>query len=100
MPLFYIGAKKWPGLSKLVEEAGEVVQVCGKLIATGGNPSHWDGTNLHERLEDELGDLLAAIDFVIERNSLRLSRTKIASRRSEKLKMFDHWHEETRRKEK
>lgn len=62
---FSIGSALWPGISKLVEEAGEVTQVCGKLIGSGGDINHWDGTNLKERLEDEIGDLIAACMFVI-----------------------------------
>lgn len=27
---YAIGSKKWPGLTKLIEEAGEVLQVVGK----------------------------------------------------------------------
>jgi hypothetical protein len=43
---YSIGSTVWPGLSKLVEEMGEVGQVVGKLIATGGDPAHRDGTDL------------------------------------------------------
>lgn len=93
--MFFIGARIWPGITKLVEEAGEVVQVCGKLMANGGASVHYDGSNLYERLEEELGDVLAAIDFVMQHNDLRLSRTRIESRRKKKLQMFEHWHEDT-----
>ena len=41
--MFAIGDKKWPGISKLVEEAGEVTQVAGKLMGSGGDILHWDG---------------------------------------------------------
>jgi NTP pyrophosphatase (non-canonical NTP hydrolase) len=87
---FAIGSKTWPGISKLVEELGEVAQVAGKLIATGGRPAHWDGTNLRVRLEDELADLEAAIAFVIQRNGLDADR--IAERREAKLRLFREWH--------
>ncbi len=33
---FSIGSDIWPGISKLIEEAAEVGQVCGKLIGSGG----------------------------------------------------------------
>lgn len=45
---FAIGAQEWPGISKLIEEAGEVQQVCGKLLATYGETKHWDKSDLKE----------------------------------------------------
>lgn len=41
-PMFAIGSPVWPGLSKLAEEAGETLQVVGKLMGTGGESAHWD----------------------------------------------------------
>lgn len=87
---FAIGAKHWPGISKLIEEAGEVTQVAGKLLGTYGDAAHWDGTDLRARLVLELGDLLAAIDFVIEANGLE--RVHVEARRSEKFSQFCAWH--------
>ena len=87
---FAIGSGTWPGISKLVEELGEVAQVAGKLIATGGEPRHWDGTDLRTRLEDELADLEAAIAFVMQRNELDADR--IVERRETKLRLFNAWH--------
>lgn len=89
---FAIGSGTWPGISKLVEELGEVAQVAGKLIAAGGRTEHWDGTDLRARLEDELADLSAAIAFVISRNGLDAAR--IAERRETKLRRFETWHRE------
>lgn len=91
---FAIGAAHWPGISKLMEEAGEVVQVCGKLMATYGEAEHWDGTNLARRLEEELGDLIAACEFVTLKNEPRLSEYAIKSRRDAKLAVFCKWHAE------
>lgn len=85
---YSIGSELWPGLSKLSEEAGEVIQVVGKLIATGGEEQHWDGSNLRKRLAEELGDLLAAIEFVALKNGLADTFT----RAEEKLKLFEKWH--------
>ena len=87
---FAIGSETWPGISKLVEELGEVAQVAGKLIAAGGRTEHWDGTNLRVRLEDELADLEAAITFVVRQNQLDSGR--IAERREAKLRLFSDWH--------
>lgn len=89
---YAFGSDRWPGLSKLVEECGEVLQVCGKIMGTGGQPWHWDGSNLNKRLEEELGDLVAAAAFVIEHAGLDLDR--IDAWVGEKTTIFDRWHEE------
>jgi len=79
------------GLSKLIEECGEVIQIAGKLLAYPSGV-HPDGAgNLNERLEDELGDLGAAIQFVIEARQLD-GRYRISNRRQEKLVTFRRWH--------
>lgn len=63
------GSDRWPGLSRLAEEAAEVLQIAGKIIG-GGNDIHDDGTDLRESLQDELGDLRAAIDYIVRKNFL------------------------------
>jgi NTP pyrophosphatase (non-canonical NTP hydrolase) len=85
------------GLSKLIEECGEVLQVAGKIQGAGGiDVRHWDEVvvkqTLRERLEDEIGDLLAAINFVVDKN--RLSLSKIQARRDCKLDQFQTWDAE------
>lgn len=87
---YSIGSSHWPGLSKLIEECGEVMQVAGKLIATNGNPSHWDGTDLRLRLEEELADLVAAVAFVGQQNEL--DEERVLSRIDVKADLFDRWH--------
>ena len=94
MSAFAIGADRWPGISKLMEETAEVVQVCSKLLATYGDVMHWDGSNLRDRLEEELGDALAAIDFVLMLCPLDAQR--VMERRASKLKLFQQWHREQR----
>ena len=89
---YSIGSNVWPGLSKLIEEAGEVQQVCGKLLGTGGDPKHWDGSDLRDRLEEEIGDLIAACMFVQDKN--KLSPEKVGKRIREKIALFDKWHAE------
>lgn len=86
---FSLGGPIWPGLSKLLEECGEVVQVGGKLIGAAGVCDHWDGTNLKERMEDELADLSAAIDFFVARNGLDAER--IDRRAAAKEMKFLEW---------
>ena len=79
------------GLAKLIEECGEVLQVAGKLLAYPDGV-HPDGAgNLHERLSDELGDLKAAIQFVIETHQLD-GRHRIHERSQLKLIRFRSWH--------
>jgi NTP pyrophosphatase (non-canonical NTP hydrolase) len=88
--MFAIGSTVWPGISKLIEEAGEVIQVCGKLLGTGGQLEHWDGSSLKERLTEEIADLTAAIVFVVDKCGL--DEEVIARRAGEKRRRFDRWH--------
>lgn len=92
---YSIGSDIWPGLSKLIEEAGEVLQVGGKLLGTGGNPQHWDGSNLRERMLLELADLHAAIVFFLVSNyDSGTSEAEFKERRRQKLEQFEAWHQE------
>lgn len=91
IPPYSFGSDVLPGLSKLVEEAGEVMQVCGKILAKGGAVRHWDGTDLAVRFCEELADLQAAIKFVIEANGL--NEQKIGVRRAKKLRMYRKWRD-------
>lgn len=93
--LFFIGADKWSGISKLIEEAGEVLQVAGKLIGVQGEAKHWDRGDLYLRVAEELGDLTAAIDFVLDHAPVQL-RAIVIARREEKYKLFTKWHFEAR----
>ena len=90
---YSIGSDHWPGVSKLIEESGEVLQTLGKLIAVNGAKEHWDGSNLDARLGGELADLLAAIDFVIAHNG-GLDQQAIRRRHAEKLDQFSAWYRE------
>lgn len=88
--MFAIGDRDWPGLSKLVEESGEVNQVIGKLMGTRGNIHHWSVPDLRSALEDELADLGAAIKFVEVYCSLNIDRIK--TRSEYKFNRFIEWH--------
>lgn len=90
--MFSFGSLRWPGLAKLVEECGEVVRVVGKLMNTNGEPKHWSGLDLRAALEDEIGDLHAAIGFAIERCGLDVA--KISKRSTMKRALFERWHKE------
>lgn len=86
-----IGSNHLPGLSKLIEEAGEVVQAGGKVLGLGSMDTHWDGDGpLDVRLENEIGDFFAAAEFFTKHN--RLNRHAIRSRASDKLETFERWH--------
>lgn len=86
---FYIGAEQWNGLSKLIEECGEVQQVGGKLLGSDGAIEHWDGTNLKHRLEEEIADLTAAIQFFIAANGL--DTVTMTTRSIKKVNLFIEW---------
>jgi NTP pyrophosphatase (non-canonical NTP hydrolase) len=86
---YAIGSDNWPGLAKMAEEAGELIQVIGKLIATSGQTDHYDGSDLRQRLVDECGDVLAAVRFFAETNNLAPA---IESRAAAKAELFREWH--------
>lgn len=89
--MFTVGDDQWPGIAKLIEECGEVGQICGKLVAAEGDTEHFDGTNLARRLEEEMGDTLAAIEFVC-RHCEHIDRDAVVARAEAKLKTFEKWH--------
>lgn len=89
---YSIHSPLWTGLAKVIEEAGEVIQVGGKII-TAGRSSNWglttpsDASDLVSRLQNECADLLAALDFMIE-SSPWMDSQSIANRRQIKLDRF------------
>ena len=91
---FSIGGDVWAGSSKLIEEMGELQQVLGKLIGSHGETAHYDGTELRQRLLEEIADLTAAINFFEETNLTFDEEIAIANRRISKLHMFRKWHKE------
>lgn len=90
---YNIGSDHCPGLSKLIEECGECLQVAGKIIGFGGFGEHWDGSNLQERLMEEMADLEAAIMFVKARNLAGPEAfTAFRERVQQKYDLFCKWH--------
>lgn len=83
---YSIYSPHWTGLSKMIEEAGEVIQVGAKIITAGGGVD-WDGSDLTNRLQDELGDLMATIDFFLDTNP-QVDYADIMDRRAKKLDKF------------
>lgn len=78
------------GLTKLIEECGEVIQVAAKMQAFPNTDKHPDGKgSLKERLEDELADLIAAIAFVSD--NLSLNDKRMLKRSEKKRTRFENW---------
>lgn len=87
------------GLAKLVEELGELAQVAGKMIQypelqLDDSQNHPDGTNLRARLVEEMGDVLGAIDFVVEKLRLGPGGLEVEARAKRKLNLFRQWDAE------
>jgi len=84
------------GLSKLTEESGELLQIVGKLLqypklqlTTDDRLLHPDGTNLRHRLQEEMADVIAALEFVA--NKLELDTEAIDKRACRKVELFRQW---------
>ena len=78
------------GHCKLQEEMGELNQVMGKIAAFPNTEQHPDGgLPLTQRLEDEIADVQAALDYYVQVNNL--DAEKIASRRIDKHHKFIKW---------
>ena len=90
-PAFAFGDDVWPGLAKLAEECGEVVQVIGKLMMTHGDPAHWSG-NLRTMLVDEIADVIAAGLFVRRFALTKEESDYIDNRILIKRLKFEAWH--------
>lgn len=88
---YSIGSDHWPGVAKLLEEMGELTQELGKLIASGGDPAHWDGKgDLVARVTNECGDVRAALIFFCVQNGI--DQTAVHRRADMKLERFRDWH--------
>lgn len=90
-PDYSLGSRHWGGLSKLTEEAGEVIQVAGKIMGNGGQAEHWDGTNLRKRMGEEVADLSAAVRCFILLNGYD-GAPWVLEREQTKLAQFLQWH--------
>lgn len=93
--MFGIEDREWPGIAKLNEECGELVQVIGKLMATHGDPAHNSG-NLREKLIEEMADCAAALIFVRDRCLTKDEIKKLAKRADMKARRFEKWHKKGR----
>lgn len=91
---FSIGSMLWTGTSKLLEETGELQQVLGKLIGSHGETEHYDGSDLRQRLIEEMGDVYAALSFFEGHNLTEVEVERVADRTRKKLVLFEKWHRE------
>lgn len=92
---YCIGSNEWNGLSKLIEELGELQQVCGKLIGSEGNLDHWSG-DLKAKFIEEIGDVQAAMDFFVDMNFDMQDCVNISRQGAEKYMRFKKWDKEVR----
>jgi NTP pyrophosphatase (non-canonical NTP hydrolase) len=78
------------GVAKLIEECGELQQVLGKRLAWWSTDEpHWDGSDLDQRIAEEMGDVFAAIWFVVDK--LGLDADAIKRRHVAKSDLFHEW---------
>lgn len=77
------------GLTKLAEECAELAVVCAKKIAYMHTDQHPDGSNLRTRLQEEIADVLASIQFVVDK--LKLDDIAIDMNVIKKSDRFHQW---------
>jgi hypothetical protein len=89
---FQFSDPRWPGLVKLAEEAGEIVQVIAKIIGTGGTLAFRDGQRVKRaRLVEEMADLQAALQFVHDHALTGVEQAEFETRCMAKLTTFNRW---------
>lgn len=88
-----IGSDTWPGLSRLAADAAQVARLAAAIIGTG-NDTHQDTAVQRESLQEQLGDLRAAIDYVIGKNAL--DWTAVNRRRDRKRTQYERGIDEGR----
>lgn len=85
-----MGIRSKAGLLKLVEECGELTQIAMKQAAFMNTDDHPDDNgHMSLRLEDEMGDVLAAIQLVAFNRELDWE--SILQRMEEKVAVFLSW---------
>lgn len=74
-------------LIKLMEEAGEMIQLCSKVIYYGIDNVSPKGGNTHtnrDKLIEEMGDVLALMKIIVNDTDLDISMADVKKRRDEK----------------
>lgn len=79
-------AKKWKGLYKVIEEMSELTQELVKLHSYPHGKHPRRRRSLKISTEEEAADVLAALNYFIDKNSL--DRVKIAKRQSYKYRKW------------
>lgn len=93
-PPFAFGSRIYPGLAKLVEEGGEMQQIAGKIMMTGGEvKNHWDGTDMPVAIAMEVADVSAACRAFFQLNGYDGARW-VLEREIQKYHQFLEWHGE------
>ena len=87
-----IGSDTWPGLATLAADAAQVVQAVSAIIASGDQAGP-DAAGLRDSLQDQLGELRAAIDYVISKNAL--DWTAVNRQRDRKRSRYERAHRPT-----
>lgn len=84
---------KWTGIAKVVEEMGELQTILGKLMAypEGPHPDERYAEPILDRLHDELGDVMAAIQFFYLSNP-EIDIDRVIERISFKSRRLAQWH--------
>jgi hypothetical protein len=82
-----IGSDTWPGLSQLAADAAQIARRVGAII---GDDRHQDTAGLRASLQEELGDLRAAIDYVVGKNDLDWDA--VNRRRDRKRSLYERAH--------
>ncbi len=77
------------GLNKLSEECGELIQIACKKASLEGQGLEPE-IDIDKRLQEEIADVLAAIDFVCF--EFALDPRAIGDRKDFKLQKFKDWH--------
>lgn len=73
----------------LQEEAAEVIQECSKVQRFGLDSTHKSGSTNQQALEQEIGDLLAMVDLLLEHNVVTEAGLEIA--KSRKIARLKEW---------
>ncbi len=82
------------GLTKLQEECAELITIAAKKSSYIHTDIHPDSDiPMSTRLEEEMGDVLAAINFVIKK--FGLSEANIGTRAIKKFELYQEWDKES-----
>lgn len=80
------------GLTKLLEELGELAQIAAKKSAYINTDLHPDGKLMMPRMAEEMGDVLGAIAFVME--EFNMDEDFILERAEKKFNIFTNWNKQ------